>query len=425
MSEKQRVVITGIGLVTPVGSDTKTTWHALCNGVSGITLNDRCQLGDYPCRLAGLVGYDQAHLDAIFSAKHQSKTDRFIHLAVLAGDQALRDAGFTKEGQPVERHRCGVYVGVGIGGLPGITQSVLDVEQNGLRRLSPFVIPKVISNQAAGWISMLWNLQGPVNAIVSACSSGADAIGLAFRAIRDGYADAMVAGGTESCIVPVTIAGFGNMRALSTWQGHPAQASRPFDKQRSGFVLAEGAGIIVLEREDYARKRGAHIYAELVGYGATGDAHHITAMHPEGRGAQQAIKSALVDAQIDPCNVGYINAHGTSTVMNDAVETMVLKKVFGEAMNPQAADHIIVSSTKSMTGHMLGAAGGVEAAITALALESQIFPPTINCDEPDPACDLDYIPHQARAKKVMYALSNSFGFGGSNAVLALKQWEKK
>lgn len=421
MSEKQRVVITGIGLVTPVGNDTQTTWNALCKGTSGITLNDRCDLGDYPCRVAGLVHHNQAHLDTIFSAKHQSKTDRFIHLAVLAGDQALRDAGLTKD-DPCQRHRCGVYLGVGIGGLSSITQSVFDVQQHGLHRLSPFVIPKVISNQAAGWISMLWNLQGPVNAVVSACSSGADAIGLAFRAIRDGYADYMVAGGAESCIVPMAIAGFGNMRALSTWQGEPSMASRPFDKQRSGFVLAEGAGILVLEREDYARKRGAHVYAELVGYGATGDAHHITAIHPEGRGAQQAIQTALDDAQIDRSMVGYINAHGTSTVMNDAVETMALKKVFGLAIDPHESEHILVSSTKSMTGHMLGAAGGVEAAVTALALQSQIFPPTINLDEQDPVCDLDYVAHVAREKKVSYALSNSFGFGGSNAVLALKRW---
>ena len=424
MSEKQRVVITGIGLVTPVGSDTQTTWQALCAGTSGITLNDRCQLGDYPCRVAGLVRYDQSQIDAIFSPKHQSKTDRFIHLAVLAGDQALRDAGLTKE-DPIGRHRCGVYVGVGIGGLTSITQSVVDVQQHGLHRLSPFVIPKVISNQAAGWLSMLWNLQGPVNAVVSACSSGADAIGLAFRAIRDGYADYMVAGGAESCIVPVAIAGFGNMRALSTWQGEPHQASRPFDKQRSGFVLAEGAGILVLEREDLARRRGAHIYAELVGYGASADAYHITAMHPEGRGAVLAVQSALDDARIDTSMIGYINAHGTSTTMNDAVETMVLKKVFGAAIDPHVHDHIVVSSTKSMTGHMLGAAGGVEAAVTALALEAQVFPPTINLDEPDPACDLDYIPHHAREKKVSYALSNSFGFGGSNAVLALKRWGEK
>lgn len=423
MCGRHRVVITGIGLVTPVGNDAPSTWQSLCAGASGITANNQEIFNGCQCRVAGFVRYDQTKLDAIFSAKHQAKTDRFIHLAVLAGDEALRDAGFS-ETYPSERSRCGVYLGVGIGGISGIAQSLSDVQQYGLHRVSPFVIPKVISNQAAGWLSMLWNLQGPVNAIVSACSSGADAIGLAFRAIRDGYADCMVAGGAESCIVPVAIAGFGNMRTLSMWQGEPTAASRPFDKHRSGFVLAEGAGILILEREDYARKRGAHIYAELVGYGATADAHHITAMHPEGRGAEQAIKYALTDARINTIDIGYINAHGTATVMNDMLETMVLKKVFGQSIMPETRDHIVVSSIKSMTGHMLGAAGGVEAVITAIALKAQLFPPTINLDEADPSCDLDYIPHKAQEKKVLYALSNSFGFGGSNAVLALKRWSE-
>lgn len=422
MADKQRVVVTGIGLVTPVGSDTTTAWQTLCQGRSGISLNDRCQLGNYSCRVAGLVRGEQPLLDAVLSAKQQTKTDRFIHLAVMAGDQALKDAGCT-QGPLFRPDRCGVYLGVGIGGLGSISQGILDMHERGLKRLSPLLIPKVISNQAASWLSMLWNLQGPANAIVSACSSGADALGLALRAIRDGYADCMVAGGAESCIESVAIAGFGNMRTLSTWDGDPCCASRPFDKRRSGFVLAEGAGVLVLEREDFARKRGAHIYAELVGYGATADAYHITAMHPEGKGAQLAIHSALSDAGIDASAVGYINAHGTSTIMNDAIETMTLKQVFGPLIDPRVKDHIVVSSTKSMTGHMLGAAGGVEAGITALALQAQLFPPTINLDEQDPVCDLDYLAHQAREKKVAYALSNSFGFGGSNAVLAFKRWQ--
>jgi len=322
---------------------------------------------------------------------------------------------------PEQRDRFGAYVGVGVGGLSSIVEGGLQLQTQGMRRISPFLLPRVICNQAAGWLSMQWQLQGPITAIVNACSSGADAFGLAFRAIRDGYADYMLTGGTESCITPISIAGFGNMRALTQWSGDPAHASRPFERNRTGCVLAEGAGIVVLERKDLAEKRGASIYAEVVGYGATSDAYHITAMHPEARGSVQAIEQALHDAQIDRSVINYINAHGTATQMNDALETVAIKKVFGDYVDMHNKNRCIISSTKSMTGHMLGAAGGVEVALSALALKHQIVPPTINLDESDPVCDLDYVPHEARDASLEYAMSNSFGFGGANSVIVLKR----
>jgi len=420
MSSRHQVVITGIGLVTPVGNDAITTWQALIAGKSGISKNDRFSVGDYPCTVAGLVRGEQESLDLLMSQKNQTKADRFIHLAMLAGSQAMRDAGLC-ETLPEQRDRFGAYIGVGVGGLSSIVDGGLQLQNQGMRRISPFLLPRVISNQAAGWLSMQWQLQGPITAIVNACSSGADALGLAFRAIRDGYADYMLAGGTESCITPVSIAGFGNMRALTQWSGDPAQASRPFERNRSGFVMAEGAGIIVLERKDLAEKRGAQIYAEIVGYGAASDAYHITAMHPDGRGAVTAIEQALQEAQINREKIGYINAHGTATQMNDALETMVIKKVFGNHVDVHNKNRCLVSSTKSMTGHMLGAAGGVEAALCALALKHQVVPPTINLDTPDPVCDLDYVPHQARDISMDYALSNSCAFGGGNSAIILKR----
>ena len=420
MHKRNDVVITGKGLVTPVGNDTSTTWASLVAGKSGTSSQDRFDLGDYPCKSIGFVRGEQAALDAVFAAKHQSRTDRFIHLAVLAGHQAMQDSGCDAN-LPVERHRFGVYMGVGVGGLPGIEQVALAAARDGLKRVSPLIIPKIVNNQAAGWLSMLWNLQGAISAIGNACSSSGDSVGMAFRAIRDGYADYMLAGGTEACIIPISIAGFGNMRALSTWDGDPSAASRPFDAKRTGFVMAEGAAVMVLERKDLALARGAKIYAEIVGYGATSDAFHVTAIHPEGRGATQAIKMALDDAAIKPEQVGYINAHGTGTQMNDPIETLALKNVFGLHVDPSCSNHALISSTKSMTGHMIGAAGAAEAAITALALREQIVPPTINLEYPDPSCDLDYVPGTARKHKFEYAISNSFGFGGGNAVLVLKK----
>lgn len=416
-----RVVITGIGLVTPLGNDVQSTWQGIIHGQSGIkTIPEHFNLADYPIKVAGLVTGEQARLDALISSRQQAKMDRFIQLGLLAGHQAMQDAGFS--GQiPEDRKRFGVFLGVGFGGLASISEAVADLQTGGPKKVSPFSIPKAVSNLGPAWLSMQWNLQGPVMAVANACASGADAIGLAFRQVRDGYADYMLAGGSESCVTPIGIVSFGNMRALSSWAGDPSKASCPFDRQRSGFVMAEGSAVLVLERADLALARGAHIYAEIVGYGASSDAHHITAMHPEGNGAVQAIENALHDAHIEPWNIGYINAHGTSTLINDVVETLALKKVFGPLIDPSNQEHILVSSTKSMTGHMLGAAGAAEAAFTALALKHQIIPPTINLHDPDPACDLDYVAHVARKHDATYALSNSFGFGGGNVVLALKR----
>lgn len=417
------VVVTGIGLVTPLGITTEQTWRAAQAAQSGITQQDRYAMPGYPSYPAGLVRNEQSLLDDILDGKDQKKTDRFTHLALIAGKQALHDAGLDTT-FPYDRSRIGTYLGVGIGGLGAISDVILGLHADGPKRVSPFAIPKAINNLAPSWLSMLFNLQGPVLALTNACASSGDAVGLGFRLIKDGYADYMVVGGTESCVVPSAIAGFGNMRALSSWQGPYSEASRPFDAQRSGFVMAEGAGVMVLERADCARARGARVYAHVVGYGASADAHHMTAPHPEGRGAMIAMTAALHDAQITPSHVGYINAHGTATVMGDRIETEVIKKVFGDHADPAANRHVMISSTKSMTGHMLGAAGGVEVALTALALHHQSFPPTINRTTPDPLCDLDYIPLHARSADVEYALSNAFGFGGGNAVVALKRYEQ-
>ena len=411
MSEKHRVAITGIGLICPVGNTAHETWHSITHGQSGITSYDGAKDIGHCASVAGQVMDIQAQLDAILEPKAQRKTDRFVQLALIAADEAMRDAGLSTT-MPEQRERFGVHIGVGIGGVGSIGQAACDLRDRGPKSISPLLLPKVICNEAAAWISMQWDLQGQMCSMVNACSSSGDAVGHAFRAIRDGYADSMVAGGTESCIAPLTIAGFANMRALSKWQGTPGAASRPFDKDRCGFVLGEGAGVLVLERADHARARGAHIYAEIVGYGASADAYHVTAMHPDGRGAEHAIRAALHDANITPEQVGYINAHGTSTQMNDRIETQVIKNIFG--------NDILVSSTKSMTGHLLGAAGGLEISLTALALQHQLLPPTINLDTPDPACDLDYLSNGVRHHSLDYAISNSFGFGGGNSVLVLK-----
>lgn len=416
MNAKNRVVITGIGLVTPVGTDVTQSWQAVVSGRSGISLFTPSQNLGYPTPVSGRVKDSPELFEKVLSSKDLRKTDRFIHLGVLAASEAIRDASLTNN-FPQNRERFGAYVGVGIGGISSIEDATKDFSSRGYRSVSPFLLPRAISNEAPGWMSMKFDLQGPTMAVVNACSSGNDAIGQAFRAIQDGYADYMLAGGTESCLTELGFAGFGNMRALSTWKGDPAAASRPFDKNRSGFVMAEGAGILVLEREDLARKRGAKIYAELAGYGAHSDAYHITAIHPEGRGAVYAIESALSQAGANKNEVGYVNAHGTATPMNDPAETKILKTVFG-----YHAKDLLISSTKSMTGHMLGATGGVEVAFSALAIKNGVLPPTINCDEPDPACDLNYLTSGSREADVKYALSNSFGFGGANSVILLKKY---
>jgi 3-oxoacyl-[acyl-carrier-protein] synthase II len=421
MSKKNRVAITGIGLVTPLGNTVQSNWENLIAGKSGLSFVDYPQLKGYPYRVFGLVKNEQELLDKTFCPNKQRKTDRFIHLAILAGHQAMQDSGLTKE-FPVARDRFGVLIGVGIGGLATIEQGALSLNTDGVKKVSPFLIPKVIINQSSAYLSMDFDLQGPMSSMVNACSSSGDSIGYSFRMIRDGYADYMLTGGAESCVTPLSIAAFGNMRAICAWQGDdPTKASRPFDKDRAGFIMSEGAGILVLERMDLAQKRGAQIYAEVVGFGSTSDAFHITAMHPEGRGACKAIEVALHDAQVDKEKIGYINAHGTSTKMNDSVETLVLKKAFGSHVDVNNPRRAVISSTKSMTGHLLGAAGGTEVSYTALALKNNILPPTINLETPDPECDLDYIPNQARQADVEYAISNSFGFGGGNAVVVLKK----
>lgn len=417
---QHRVVITGIGLVTPLGNSTKATWQALLDEKSGITKLHDQKLHDYYYQLGGLVTNEIEILNALLAKKEQAKTDRFIHLALLAASQALQDAGFNNQ-DPLH-HDFGVYLGVGIGGLETIRQASLVGEQQDIRRLSPFMIPRAINNMAPNWVAMLNKLHGPNLAITSACASGGDAVGLAYRLIRDGYATGMLAGGTESCVNALAIGAFGNMRTLSKWQEDPTGASRPFAHDRSGFVLAEGAGIMVLERYEDAQKRNAPIYAEIVGYGSTSDAHHITAMHPEGLGAIKAMQQALHAAEINPEQVGYINAHGTSTQMNDVTEAQAIAKTFGDHADKNNKNHLLISSTKSMTGHMIGAAGGVEIAFTALALKHQIVPPTINLHTPDPACgNLDFVPLTARESSCDYALSNAFGFGGSNSVVVLKR----
>lgn len=421
-SPRFRVAITGIGLITPVGNDTQSTWQSIIQGKSGIGLiDDRVKMPvDCPYQIVGQVKNEQSVINHVISEKNQSRADRFIQLGLVAGHEAMMSAGLA-QAFPVERTRFGCYVGVGMGGLGDLTESVLMLEREGYKRISPLTIPRVISNEVASWLAMQWNLQGPMTVITNACASSGDAVGLSFRLIRDGYCDYMLTGGAEACLVPIGIVSFGNMRALSSWQGDPAYASRPFDAGRSGFVIAEGAAMLVLERYDLAVARGAKIYAEIIGYGSAADAYHITAMHPDGRGALKALSNAIEDARINPEQIGYVNAHGTGTTMNDVVETVALKKFFGETIKPSLQNHIMVSSTKSMTGHMLGAAGAAEAAFSAMALQNQLFPPTINLDTPDPLCDLDYIPCVARSAQVTFAISNSFGFGGGNAVLVLQR----
>lgn len=420
MKQQCGVVITGVGLATPLGVDVVSNWAALTEGRSGLRYIESFDYGAHPCRALGMVPNIQPDLDAIFSAAKQRKTERFMHLAVIAAHQAMIGAGLSCF-VPSSRDRFGVYLGVGMGGVESVSEGAVKFKEGGAREVSPFLIPRSISSEAPAWLSMEWDLQGPMLTTTNACASSADAIGLAFRLIRDGYADYMLTGGTESCVTPLSFAGFANMRALSSWQGNATQASRPFDKQRSGFVMAEGAGMVVLEREDLARARGATMIAKVVGYGASADAFHITSPHPDGRGATLAIKSALADAGLNHDEIGYINAHGTGTRLNDRIESEVIEKIFGARAIRGGSNSLTVSSTKSMMGHALGAAGAIELIYTALALQHQVIPPTINCDEIDDMLNLDYVPNIARDVSVSAALSNSFGFGGGNSVLALQR----
>jgi len=413
MTHTRRVVITGVGLVTPLGTGVDKNWQALMDGRSGIGPVTRFDVSDFPTRIAGEV--KDFHPEEFIEKKEIKKMDLFIQYAVAAAKMAMDESQLpiTAENEDM----VGVIVGVRIPGLSSIEEYHKLFMETRLKRVSPFFIPKLIANLAPGQISIRYGAKGINYTPTSACSSGAHAIGEAFRLIRLGEQDAMIAGGAEAALTPLGLGGFIALKAVSSRNDPPEKASRPFDRNRDGFVMSEGSGVIVLEELEQARKRGAKIYAEVIGYGANADAYHMTAPSPEGEGAARCIRLALRSGGIDPLEVDYINAHGTSTPYNDATETHAIKRVFGEH-----AARMAVSSTKSMTGHLLGAAGGVEAVYSALALHHQHLPPTINYQEPDPECDLDYVPNVSRRAPVRVALSNSFGFGGTNVCLAFRRW---
>jgi 3-oxoacyl-[acyl-carrier-protein] synthase II len=406
--------VTGIGLISSLGIGTEATWTALLDGKSGIGRITRFDASAFPTRFAAEVrGFDPLRF---IDRKDVKKMDIFIQLAVAASEFAMTDSGLTVT--PENAPRVGVFIASGIGGFTTIEREHKAFLQGGPRRISPFFIPSAIINLASGQVSIRFGAKGPNSATCTACTASAHAIGDAFEIIRRGAADAMIAGGSEAAVCAMGVGGFGAMRALSTRNDAPEKASRPFDRDRDGFVLGEGSGVVILEELEMARRRGAPIYCELVGYGMSGDAYHMTGQPEDGDGAVRAMQSALDSACVRPGVVDYINAHGTSTPINDPNETLAIKRCFGDH-----AHRLAVSSTKSMTGHLLGAAGGLEAGITALAIRHQTLPPTINLDNPDPRCDLDYVPHTARKARVRYALSNSFGFGGTNGALLFKQYE--
>lgn len=408
----RRVVVTGVGLVSSLGIGTEDNWDALCAGDSGITSITRFDTTDHPVRIAGEVkGFDPLQFVA---KKDVKKMDIFIQYAIAAADFAVTDAKLKIN--PETAARVGVFIASGIGGFSTIEREHKALLEGGPRRLSPFFIPASIINLAAGQVSIRFGAKGPNSATCTACSASAHAIGDAFEIIKRGDADVMIAGGSEAAITPLGVGGFAAMRALSTRNDEPTRASRPFDRDRDGFIIGEGAGVVILEEYERARTRGASIYAELVGYGMSADAFHVTAPSETGDGAARAMQAALASAACDPSKVNYVNAHGTSTPYNDKLETLAIKRVFGDHAHQMA-----VSSTKSMTGHLLGAAGGLEAGITALAIKRQMIPPTINLENPDSECDLDYVAGSTRKQSIDYALSNSFGFGGTNAVLLFKR----
>lgn len=410
----RRVVVTGLGLITPLGNNVRTNWENLLAGRSGIRAIARFDAAQLPVRIAGEVrDFDPLRY---IEKRDVKKMDAFIQYAIAAAQMAVDDARLVVDAGNAER--IGVLVGVGIGGIATLEEGEQSFLKSGTRRLSPFMVPRLIANMAPGQIAIRFGAKGVNYAVASACASGGHAIGEAYRLIRFGYQDAMLAGGAEAAVTPLSIAGFSVMRALSARNDEPERASRPFDSERDGFVMAEGAGILVLEESERAIKRGARIYAEIIGYGANSDAYHITTPAPDGEGAARCLRLTLDDAGIEPGEVDYINAHGTSTPYNDVNETQAIKRVFGEH-----ARRFAVSSTKSMTGHLLGAAGAVEAAYAVLTAYHGVIPPTINYEHPDPECDLDYVPNVARSAAVRVVLSNSFGFGGTNACLALRRFD--
>lgn len=414
MVDKRRVVVTGLGLITPLGLSVETSWQNLVNGKSGIRRITSFDVSAFPTQIAGEV--DNFNPEDYVELKEVKKMDRFIHFAVAAATLAMNDSGIKITNSNSDR--VGVLVGSGMGGLHAIEYYHSVLLEKGPRRITPFFIPMLTINLAAGQISIKFGAKGPNSAVSTACATGSHSIGDAFKIIQRGDADAMVTGGTEAVITPMAVGGFNAMKALSTRNDEPEKASRPFDVDRDGFVIGEGAGIIILESLQHAMDRGAKIYAEIVGYGMTADAYHITSPSPGGEGAARCMAIALEDGGVGHSEIDYINAHGTSTKYGDELETQAIKTVFGEH-----AHKLAVSSTKSMIGHLLGAAGGVESIISVLSIVNNMALPTINLDNPDPECDLDYIPHKARKMKINYALSNSFGFGGTNACLLFKKFE--
>jgi 3-oxoacyl-[acyl-carrier-protein] synthase II len=409
----RRVVVTGVGLVSPLGIGTEANWEALCAGQSGIGPITRFDATQFSARIAGEVkNFDPLQF---VEKKDVKKMDVFIQLAIAASQFAMTDAKLTVS--PEMATRTGVFIASGIGGFTTIEREHKALLEGGPRRISPFFIPAAIINLAAGQVSIRFGAKGPNSATCTACSASAHAIGDAFEIIKRNDADVMIAGGSEAAITPMGVGGFAAMRALSTRNDDPHRASRPFDKDRDGFVMGEGSGVVILEELEFATRRGATIYAELVGYGMTADAFHITAPSEDGDGGVRVMQAALKNAGVEPAQVNYINAHGTSTPYNDRLETLAIKRLFGEH-----ARTLAISSTKSMTGHLLGAAGGLEAGITVLAIRDQVIPPTVNYETPDPDCDLDYVPNVKRAAQIDYALSNSFGFGGTNGALLFKRF---
>ncbi len=410
----RRVVVTGVGLLSSVGTGTEENWRAICAGVSGIESITQFDASAFTCRIAGEVkNFDPLRY---VEKKDVKKMGRFIQFAMAASEFAVQSAGLQIAQEDAEK--LGVYIGSGIGGFEVIEREHRTLLEKGPGRVSPFFIPSCIVNLASGYVSIRYNAQGPNSATATACTTSAHSIGDSFRLIQHGDADVMICGGSEACITPLGVGGFAAMRALSTRNDEPQRASRPWDRERDGFVIGEGAGILILEELGHAQKRGAQIVAEIAGYGMSSDAHHITSPPENGDGAYRVMRNALRDASIEPSRVQYVNAHGTSTDIGDKAETIAIKRAFGDH-----AYKLAVSSTKSMTGHLLGGAGGLEAGITVLAIRDQIAPPTINHDFPDPECDLDYVPNQARPMPIEYALSNSFGFGGTNGSLVFKKFE--
>ncbi|MGA3024008.1 MAG: beta-ketoacyl-ACP synthase II [Bryobacteraceae bacterium] len=409
----RRVVVTGVGLVSPVGVGTEETWQGIREGRSGIRTITQFDAAAFACRIAGEVkGFEPTRF---IERKEVKKLGRFIQFAIAAAEFAM--VGARLKIKPEWSERAGVYIGSGIGGFEVIEREHKILLEKGPGRISPFFIPSVIANLASGNVSIRHGAKGPNSATATACSSSAHAIGDSYRIIQRGEADAMISGGTEATITPLGIGGFAAMRALSQRNDEPERASRPWDAQRDGFVVGEGSGIVILEELEFARQRGAPILAEIVGYGMSGDAYHITSPSEDGDGAFRVMRAAVKDAGIEPHRIDYINAHGTSTEVGDRIETIAIKRCFGEH-----AYKLAVSSTKSMTGHLLGGAGGLEAGLTLLAMRDQLAPPTINYEFPDPECDLDYVPNRARPMKIEYALSNSFGFGGTNGSLVFKRY---